>query len=60
MKVTMCTLTESVQSAGDNRKSWFADRDKCEMHIDKLGLLHIRRAGVHFVATQYHAWGEPE
>lgn len=61
MKVTMCTLAESVQIAGDNRRSWLAGRDEAEMWIDERGLLHIKRRGVHFATATFHgAWGADE
>lgn len=60
MKLTMVTLSESVQIAGDNRRSWMGDRDECEMWLDGT-VVHIKRRGVHFATTAFvGAWGAEE
>lgn len=56
MKLRMVTLTDSVQIAGDNRRSWFADRDDAEMWLEN-GVLHIKRRGEHFMTSSFvGAW----
>lgn len=58
MKLTMVTLSESVQIGGDNRRSWIAGRDEAEMWLDGT-VLHIKRRGVHFATTSFiGVWAE--